>query len=209
MVRIVAAMKIYNEIWHIKKTMQDIIELVDHIVIIDGAWQHFPGGTPRSTDGTREFFKELVDSGISIDIYDNGDSLWDNQPVARNQYFKYGRPGDWLFQVDGDYEIDCSSNLKSWIEGNVNENINTIMVPFINDFDYSLCHFPLIMKWETGLNYQGNHYRLFINSTRRAIMSKRIPTLTIHHVHKGKPEERIESMKEYSIWRRDRNWKED
>lgn len=209
MVRVVAAMKIYNEIWHIEKTVRDIIDMVDHIIFIDGAWQHYPGGTPKSTDGTREFFEGLRDSGVSIEIHDNGDSLWDNQPQARSQYFRHGHPGDWLFLVDGDYEIGCSSNLKDWIEDNVSESTNSILVPFINDVDFTMCYFPLILKWEPGITYHNNHYSLFIGDEKRPMMAIRTPIMTIHHIHKTKPKEKIDGMIEYSKWRRDKSWKED
>lgn len=209
-VRIVAAMKIFNEAWHIKRTLLDVVRLVDHVIVVDGAWKHYPRGLPKSNDGTLEILEEFSSQGVSIEVIThNAGKLWDNQPAARSEYFRRGMPGDWFFQVDGDYEVTCNIDLGRWIEDNCRGKINTVLVPFINDEDLTKCYFPLIMKWEPGMEYRGNHYTLFVGDKKRVLITGKIPELVITHCHKNKPKVKKDNMGEYSVWRRDRGWKED
>ena len=202
MVRLVAAMKVFNEMWHIKKAIESVKSVVDHIVVIDGAWNHYPGGLPWSDDGTKEL---IVKENVEL----HGGILWDNQPVARTEYFKWGRPGDWFLIFDADYEIECGIDIGGWIEENVSDKDNTGWITFIDDETLALCYFPLLIRWEEGLEYAGKHYCLEVGGEKRVPVGKRVPDVTIHHCHKNKPEGKKEGMKRYSEWRRDRNWKED
>ncbi|MCK5644407.1 MAG: hypothetical protein KAJ19_26645 [Gammaproteobacteria bacterium] len=201
MVRLVAAMKVFNEIWHIEKAVKGVRGVVDCIIAIDGAWKHYPGGLPWSDDGTKEL---LIRENVEI----HGGTLWDNQPLARTEYFKYGRLGDWFLVFDADYEIECEVDIGEWIERNLTGMDNTGWVTFIDDETLSLCYFPLLIKWEEGLRYGGNHYSLCVGENKRVPVGKRVPGVTIHHCHRDKPKEKKDNMKRYSEWRRDRSWKE-
>ncbi|MHA2092850.1 MAG: glycosyltransferase family A protein [Candidatus Kariarchaeaceae archaeon] len=89
---------IYNEVEYFKDCLEDDLKFndVDVIHIMDGAWEHYSGGTPESNDGTleiiSEFRKKAKAIGIEViyeskDLADNG-GIWRNQGEKRNSQLK-------------------------------------------------------------------------------------------------------------------------
>ena len=60
------------------------------------------------------------------------------------------------------------------------------------------------------MEYRGNHYSLFVGDKKRVLYpAPELSDLTITHCHREKPMLKKDNMAEYSVWRRDRGWKED
>jgi glycosyltransferase involved in cell wall biosynthesis len=100
----------YDEKDFIEACIEHLIDKVDRIVAVDGAYKKFPHDQPFSTDGTLEIINELQAKYPGrIEVIEN-DKAWDNEVDKRNAY---------LVGQDGDYyiAIDCDEMAEGTFEG--------------------------------------------------------------------------------------------
>lgn len=150
--KLVAILRIKNEILHIERCLSRLSELVDEIVILDNG----------STDGTLEVyprFKKVVQL-LQTEGFDEGRDKIMLLDAARE------RKADWVLWLDGD-ELLEQAFTRNQINKYMTSGINKIAFRLVNFwltdtkfrvdgrfFQYSL--YPRVRMWR---NVQGAHFR--------------------------------------------------
>lgn len=91
----------YQEETLLPGCLASIVDVVDRIIVVDGAYQQFPHpeGVPQSTDATREIARCY--GAEWIDCPDGG---WPDQMTKRSAYL-VGEDGDWYLHLDADERL--------------------------------------------------------------------------------------------------------
>jgi len=144
----IACYSIFNEAEFLEESILSIKDFVDKIVVVDGAYENFPHDSFWSTDGSIEIAKKY---GADVVI---PTCAWSSQIHKRNQYLKFGQPGDVMITIDG-HEI--------WTGVLEPQNENCRIEMYIKD---SLQEFFRMFVWEPGIEYRNYHYDLWVGSRR-------------------------------------------
>lgn len=96
----IACLNIYNEIDFIKDCLESI-KWVDHIIMVDGAYQDFPHKSPGSDDGTVEACLDFEHRSLQLIT---SDIAWNSETEKRNEYLKHIEPDadTYCLVIDGD-----------------------------------------------------------------------------------------------------------
>jgi hypothetical protein len=143
--RIVACLNVWNDLNALRQTIGSWSTYVDHIVVVDGAYDIDRG---LSTDGTREFLREFP----SVEVIDAAGL---SQCEKRTRYLSIGRPGDYLFIIDADESVADAGHLRAlpacdigWVR--VQSSLYTR--------EYGQ---PRIIRWRPDLYYRGRHHWMY------------------------------------------------
>lgn len=105
--KIVACYKTFNEADIIGTSINSVIDLVDFVVVVDGAYVEVEDDHDCSWDGTREIVVQLVGKkGVVIQP-----TRRFSEPQARNQYLRFVQKcmnRSWVFVIDSD-EVLCNA----------------------------------------------------------------------------------------------------
>jgi hypothetical protein len=102
---IIACIIAFNEERMLPGCLESIQGQVDRIVVVDGAYAHFPHDAPYSTDVTREIAWCYGAEWIPCPTGDDGQPVaWEDQIVKRSAYL-VGEDGDWYFHIDADERL--------------------------------------------------------------------------------------------------------
>lgn len=109
-----AMVKVYNDVWHIGNCLNNIYDVFDEIVIIEGAWdslldENIPGyNTRRSSDGTLDVINEFVKAknGNKIKYAQIDDSRKSQPPFDTYPHLFWDvtecKEGDYAIIIDSD-----------------------------------------------------------------------------------------------------------
>lgn len=149
------------------------------IVLVDGAYKawmeevrvlaahHFEYGdevlgnallrfaVPASTDRTLEIAKEFgVEHIVEAPIDSAGQRQpWENEFTKRDQFFRFGEPGDWIFIVDADERLEGKPILG-------NEDAYTILLKRDDDINpYPVLRF---YRYKAGIRFFGAHHAVWV-----------------------------------------------
>lgn len=145
--RIVGCLNVWNDLPALKRTIDSWRTYVDHIIVVDGAYDTSEHGL--STDGTREFMSSFPNVTLI-------DAPGMDQCAKRTKYLEAGRSGDYLFIVDADESVTNAAHLVralpvcdvGWIR--VRSSLYTR--------EYGQ---PRIIRWQPHLEYRGRHHWIF------------------------------------------------
>lgn len=168
--KIVACYITFNAANVIGISINSVIDLVDFVVVVDGAYIGVEDDHDYSWDGTTEVVKQLV--GKKGAVIQPGRRL--SEPRARDEYLRFTQkyiPGSWIFVIDSD-EVLCDAGEDfEWIRSNeaLDYRIGRI---FRNDPEpeygfhlYNSIHertpfHPRLYRGIPGLHYSENHWTL-------------------------------------------------
>jgi len=168
--KIHATVSIYNDHVFLSAMLESIKNVVDNIIIADGAYQlyyehtckYLPNIKPWSTDGSLEII-ELFHNLPPTRIFKTPEGKpWLNQNVKRTALLEAVPLGDWFIIVDAD----------QMLKGEVKEGMQTIIdsgciqgrVPqYHAGLDQDRLHtfdHPRIFQKLEGMHYSGTHWQL-------------------------------------------------
>jgi hypothetical protein len=178
MPRVVACYSLYNEIEFIEASLRSVLNLVDYVVAVDGAYSDWPDKHDHSYDGTTELVKQLVGcNGIVISPLHRT-----TQDGKRNVYVKYVEQkfGDaWLFVVDGDEILRDAENDFRWLRSRDAEKYNVAQLPVRNEYEPEEQSRLLtrLYRMVPGLHYRGDH--LNVRDANDNVVEENYPTATL------------------------------
>ena len=94
-----AVINAYNEEQMLPGCLESIHDQVDEIVVVDGAYEHFPHEHYASTDATREIARCYGARWVAPP-----GRAWETEIEKRNRFF-VGEVGDWYLQIDADERL--------------------------------------------------------------------------------------------------------
>lgn len=147
--RIVACLNVWNDVTALMRTVPMWLPHVDHIIVVDGAYNTSTAGL--SSDGTHEFFQTLALSH-SVEMID-GAGL--SQCEKRTKYLAAGREGDYLFVIDADEEVTDARSLRTMPICDVGW-IRVKSTLYTREYGQ-----PRIFRWQPDLAYRGRHHWTF------------------------------------------------
>jgi hypothetical protein len=117
---------VYNEEDKIALSLHTIIEYVDKVIIVDGAFAQREHSNPQSTDKTKEISEKICgDKLIWVDCkkQDVNYVPWETESEKRNVYLRLVPEGAWFYIIDADVIVtgDVAGTFKMLKE---NDTIN-------------------------------------------------------------------------------------
>lgn len=97
---IISCVIAYNEERLLPGCLESLVGQVDEVVVVDGAFEHYPHEVARSTDATRAIAEAYGCRWVATP----GGKPWVNQVAKRNAYL-VGKEGDWYFVIDADERV--------------------------------------------------------------------------------------------------------
>jgi len=202
--KISALMCVYNESKFVDYAIRSCIGFVDHLVIVEGAYQQTIdlGQSPRSTDGTIEICKKYVDNKKIFYIEANEQSDPQQRQIGLNK-IKELNPDGWMLIIDGDevydentlkmikvasFNLDRSKNLAAYFKS----------LTFVNDFKhYTIQEFPRLFKITPGMEFVNDN---FVKWTDLGVdwfspFVIKMPYIKFHHYAFCKGQERFVTKK--------------
>lgn len=102
---IIAGVIVYDEERMLPGCLESLAGQVDRIVVVDGAYAHFPHEVPHSTDRTREVVECFGAEWVPCPMGEDGEPrAWERQPEKRSAYL-VGAEGDWYLRIDADERL--------------------------------------------------------------------------------------------------------
>ena len=103
---IYACYVIYNDASLFHNSLKSIVDFVDKVIVVDGAWKSHPYGEhPESTDNVKKIAKSICGKKlIWVGCRKIKDKYipWNNQIQKRNVYLKLVPENDWFIVLDSD-----------------------------------------------------------------------------------------------------------
>lgn len=171
----------FNDSTCISKTVDSIIDVVDKIYILDGAFTNFPSDQDNSDDGTREIIESFDSDKI---VYRTCDKRY-TEIQKRNLLLEYANPNidDLIFVIDGDEYVE--GNFKDGLtEAEKSEsnlfNIHHLTI-HVDTREFEKNFVPKLFKYQSGMKYEGCHAIMYDDMNRiydmRLNASLQYPTL--------------------------------
>ena len=163
-----ALMTVFNEVDFIDYAIRACLPYVDHLVIVEGAYQETIklGVSPRSTDGTLEIIEKYKSEPKVHILYENQESDKD-QRNAGLDYIKQLNPDGWLILIDGDEVWDKDSLQMVKAAANNMERSKKMAayfksLTFVNGFDsYTEQEFPRLFKITSGAKFVNDNFMVW------------------------------------------------
>lgn len=148
--RVVACLNIWNDLPDLIRAWKSWYPFVDHVIVVDGAYQGTQTHAPYSTDGLLDYLKVFP----NVEIVE-ARNFWPSQHEKRTEYLKRGQDGDLLLRIDADEFLEGSEHLAYLTDFDV--GWATCVSPLYNR-SQSL---PILYKWKPALRYSGRHHWLY------------------------------------------------
>lgn len=200
-------MTVYNEADFVEYAIRSCLPYVDHLVIVEGAYQETIklGASPRSTDGTREKILNLVTGDPRVSYFElNGNSDKDQRNLGLNA-IKELNPDGWCLIIDGDevYDVDALKMVK--IAMNNMEKSDKYAayfksLTFVNDLEhYTEQEFPRLFRLTPGAIFVNDNFMVWEdkNIGWYSPYIIKIPYIRYHHYSFCKGKERFELKKKW------------
>lgn len=158
-------MTVYNEAEFIDYAIQSCLSYVDHLVIVEGAYQETiaVGGTPRSHDGTYDLIEKYRDNPKVSIIYANAQSDKDQRNLGLEK-IKELNPDGWFMIIDGDEVYEPSTFKMIQVAINNMEKTKKYAAyfksfTFVNDLrHYTEQEFPRLFKITPGVKFTNDNF---------------------------------------------------
>ncbi len=212
---IVAMISFYDEDPRcLSRCVNDLAEIgVDHIVVVDGAYDAYPRGQ-KISPGVRidELMRDSEMCGIDLDAYDG--HQWSGNEVEKRQFMldraiEVAGIGGWLVIWDADYQIACKIE-----HGDVSRSLSdthhdVACVSFTESSTGGGWHpMAMFMRAILGTVMDGNHHTyLFPDGRRSQVLRRPVPrsaavldmseVLIYHGVHERDPARRQKQTEYY------------
>lgn len=166
---VVACYIVFNEASAIGTSIESVVDLVDFVVAVDGAYIGKEDDHDHSWDGTTDIIKQVA-RNKSVVIQPGRLS----EPRVRNEYLRFVQQhlrGSWVFVIDSDEVLRDGREDFEWIRSN-EASVYNIGNIFRNDpqptygFNlYNATHertsfHPRLYRGIPGLHYSENHWAL-------------------------------------------------
>lgn len=174
-------MAAYNEAEYIEYSVRSVIDHVDHMVVIEGAFKETveSGGFLRSDDGTIEILNKLEKEFDNLTVFQTPKPM--DQIAHRNASFAiigYKCPlamihGFWLWLIDADevYDEENIGKLKGILETTKADVVKIDSLTFVNDPNsYVRIAFPRVFR----ILGQGQHAFVAPNHVARFLPAPRV-----------------------------------
>jgi glycosyltransferase involved in cell wall biosynthesis len=161
MPRLVACYSVYKEIEFIEESLNSVVDLVDFLILVDGAYVDWPDRDDYSSDGTKEFVTQRIGSkGVLIEPQKRL-----TQSEKRNLYLKYAedRFSDaWVLVIDGDEILRGAQEDFQWLRSPESEAFNIAKILIRNNLEAQegTRLLPRLYRKIPGLHYTENHLTL-------------------------------------------------
>jgi len=197
---------LYNEEQFIESSVRSIIDHVDELLFVDGAYENFPHDNFLSTDKTFEIIKRVcAEKGKTPHII-IPEKPWKDEMQKRNlSYMKYVPDYDWMLLIDGDMQA-------VWLTGIEDEIRHAMTIGYPNGFTVSVHYYnqnsphvivkggpPRIFMKYPDLHYEFNHYSLFDSKGCNFGKEYNFKPLELIYIEKGQYRnlERRQTVREY------------
>jgi hypothetical protein len=105
--RLTALMAFYDEPPHtLERSIRSAAQIIDHLVVVDGAYASFPGGTGRSPEEQREVIQRTADDcELDLLLWQPADVWAGGEPEKRDRMFRLAdiTGADWYVILDADF----------------------------------------------------------------------------------------------------------
>jgi hypothetical protein len=204
-----------NPEW-LREAIRSFAPSIDHLVAVDGAYAHFPGGRPASAPGEHKaIVQECKRQGIGCTL-EVPCGTWETEMAKRTRLFQLGEtacgPDDWYLIIDGDERLhtlpdDFRTRLAA-------TSLDVAEVAFYEPHPNAPSKsFPLriVFRASRGLTVKGNHWT-FVTADGRKLWGhgRQEPALNVHdlvveHLTHFRRKERKGAAKTYYRTRDDLN----
>lgn len=196
-------MIIFNESQFLERCLESVYPHVDGFVVVDGAFEDYPHRLPWSDDGTLDIVQRFAEKGKPFKIVECK-TPWPSQIAKRNEYLKHVDVGDWIFIVDGDWEVKILYGCEKALTDSIFDGYKIEIQK--RDEKGVLYRFrwgnPLIIRKVPGMHYALNHYSIYDGEGRHMYFPPyRIGDLTelikVFHWGERRSPERLKANWEY------------
>ena len=151
----IGCINFYDEAEFIEQCIESLVDKVDRIICVDGAYARFEHKKPYSTDGTIEIIQRLQSKyGPKIELI-GSETAWKDEITKRNEYFK-GKEGDFYIVLDADEVLEGTLD---GLEQRDDWQIRLFRMDGVHPY---LIY--RIFKHREGIHYAGAHNALHIGS---------------------------------------------
>lgn len=216
--KIVACYVAYNSADVIEQSLNSIIDLVDFVISVDGAYLGMPATSDYSVDGTQDIVRRIA--GKKCQIISPPHRL--SEPQKRNLYARLVLdkfPNDWLFMIDSDEVLRDAQNDFKWLHSRDAERYNIVYLKradkelhrrHVTANGLSLFH-PRLYGGIRGLHYAETHGTL--RDCRGDKIEPKYPSASLkeawlHHLHNARSSMRLQAAAYYDLhqrWRYERH----
>jgi len=206
--RIWAFYVVYNEADFIEKSLSSILPFVDGVVMVDGAYAHYPHTNYLSTDGTLEIAERVCrDSEKSIFTF-KPSRAFTNEVDKRNFMFETDiiKEDDWIFIIDGDEQVSVIGNAFNKMADDIRNNrfegfrIKTV---HIDRYPILILRWgnPRIIRKKKGLKYFLNHYTIIDADGKNFFTTGKFKDVEIHLIQRNKLHDEDKQKRKTEYWR--------
>jgi hypothetical protein len=213
MTKLWAVWIIYNEEQFIESSVRSVIDHVDELLFVDGAFENFPHDNFLSTDKTFEIIKRVcVEKGKTPHIIIL-EKPWKDEMQKRNlSYMMYVPDWDWMLLIDGDMETVWLSGIEEQIRETMKTTYTQIVRTSVDGFTVSVHYYnpnsphvivkggpPRIFMKYPDLHYEFNHYSIFDSTGCNFGKEYNFRPLELIYIEKGhyRNVERRQAVREY------------
>jgi hypothetical protein len=167
-----ALINVYNDRTFLAATLESIREVVDQVIVADGAYELYyerykefvPDAEPFSTDGSLEIIKHF--KGLPQTLYlhpaEGREKPWQNQAVKRTALIDAVPLGDWLLIIDADEMV--MGDFQESMEATYESGCIVANCPLYNPGTHAermvKAWHPRIFQKQEGMHYRGTHWHL-------------------------------------------------
>lgn len=169
---------LYNDRTFLAATLESIREVVDSIIVADGAYELYykrykeftPDAQPYSTDGSLAILKHFKDAPpIHIIHPSTGQkTCWKNQTEKRTALIQAVPDGDWFLILDADEMM--MGDVQEGMEKIYDSGCIVAQTPLYNPGTHlerlRKAWHPRVFKKTPGMHYKGTHWHLRDNANR-------------------------------------------
>lgn len=183
-----ALMTIYNEIDFVDCAIRGCLEYVDHLVIVEGAYQETIslGQSPRSNDGTLDIIEKYRNNPKVTILFANEKTDKDQRNIGLAK-IKELNPNGWMLIIDGDEVYKPNSfkmvrNLTTLLDKSNKKAAYFKSLTFVNNInEYCEQEFPRLFKITEECCFVNDNFMTWKNSNWTA--EHVIKTNYIHYYH--------------------------
>lgn len=167
-----ALINLYNDRTFLAATLESIREVVDEVIIADGAYELYfqrykefvPDAQPFSTDGSLEIIMNFKDLPTTRFLHPPGgrEKTWENQAVKRSVLVDAVPVGDWFIIIDADEMVmgDFQESMESAYESGCIVGNCPIYNPGTHVERLVPQWHPRVFQKTEGMHYRGTHWHL-------------------------------------------------
>lgn len=218
-----ALINIYNDRTFLGATLESIREVVDQVIVADGAYdvyfQHYkefmPDAEPFSTDGSLaiiENFKGLPTTRF-LHPPNGREKCWENQAIKRSVLVDAVPVGDWFIIIDADEMV--MGDFQEYMEQAYESGCIVANCPLYNPGTHAErvvpSWHPRVFEKTEGMHYRGTHWHL--RDRHERIIEEKYPMFhsdifAIVHFKPFKDQSRLIPHQNYMVDLMQRGWLE-